>query len=43
VTVGVDRLLEGSRVNAQVPGENSKDGGGKAGGKAGGKTGKGKS
>jgi multidrug efflux system membrane fusion protein len=43
VTVGVDRLLEGSRVNAQVPGENSKDGGGKASGKAGGKTGKGKS
>jgi multidrug efflux system membrane fusion protein len=47
VMVGVDRLLEGSRVNAQVPGEASKDGGdktgGRSGGKAGGKTGKGKS
>src|SRR5580700_4594001 len=48
-TVGVDRLLEGSRVNAQVPGEASKDGGGKdggggkQGGKSGGKAGKGKS
>jgi len=39
VTVGVDRLVEGSRVNAQVAGESTKDGGGKAGGK----TGKGKS
>jgi hypothetical protein len=35
VTVGVDRLLEGSRVNAQVAGEASKDGGGKAGGRGG--------
>jgi multidrug efflux system membrane fusion protein len=46
VTVGVDRLLEGSRVNAQVPGEAPKgDGGGKSGGeKSGrGKSGKGKS
>jgi multidrug efflux system membrane fusion protein len=46
VTVGVDRLLEGSKVNAQVAGEASKgDGGGKSGGeKSGrGKSGKGKS
>jgi membrane fusion protein, multidrug efflux system len=44
VTVGVDRLVEGGRVNAQVPGEASKDGGGKSGGRqGGGKTGKGKS
>lgn len=46
VTVGVDRLQEGGRVNAQVPGEASKGGGsGKSGsGKTGtGKTGKGKS
>jgi multidrug efflux system membrane fusion protein len=43
VTVGVDRLIEGSRVNAQVPGEAPKDGGGKTGGRSGGKTGKGKS
>jgi len=35
VTVGVDRLIEGSRVNPQVPGEASKDGGGKSGGKSG--------
>jgi multidrug efflux system membrane fusion protein len=41
VTVGVDRLVEGSRVNPQIPGENSNEGGGKT-GKAG-KTGKGKS
>ena len=39
VTVGVDRLLEGSRVNAQIPGEASKDGGGTGGGKSGGKSG----
>jgi len=44
VTVGVDRLQEKSRVNAQVPGENPPDSGGKAGGgKSGGKKGKGKS
>ena len=47
VTVGVDRLVEGSRVNPQVPGEATKDGdgksGGKQGGKQGGKSGKGKS
>jgi multidrug efflux system membrane fusion protein len=44
VTMGVDRLLEGSRVNAQIPGEAPADGGGKTGGgKAGGKTGRGKS
>jgi multidrug efflux system membrane fusion protein len=43
VTVGVDRLLEGSRVNPQIPGEATKDGGGKSGGKQGGKSGKGKS
>jgi multidrug efflux system membrane fusion protein len=43
VTVGVDRLLEGSRVNAQIPGEASKDGGGRSGGKSGGKAGKGTS
>ena len=47
VTVGVDRLVEGSRVNPQVPGEAAKDGdgksGGKQGGKQGGKSGKGKS
>lgn len=35
VTVGVDRLLEGGRVNAQVPGEAPKggDGGGRKGGR----------
>jgi len=43
VTVGVDRLVDGSRVNAQVAGEASKDGGGKEGGKSGGRAGKGKS
>lgn len=43
VTVGVDRLLEGSRVNAQVPGEAPIGGGEKSGGKSGGKAGKGKS
>jgi membrane fusion protein, multidrug efflux system len=43
VTVGVDRLIEGSRVNPQIPGETPKDGGGKAGGKSGGRSGKGKS
>jgi membrane fusion protein, multidrug efflux system len=45
VTVGVDRLLEGGRVNAQVPGEAPAGGSGKGGGsgKAGGRTGKGKS
>jgi membrane fusion protein, multidrug efflux system len=47
VTVGVDRLVEGSRVNAQVPGEAPLGGGdkagGKSGGKSGGRTGKGKS
>jgi multidrug efflux system membrane fusion protein len=47
VTMGVDRLLEGSRVNAQIPGEAPADGdgksGGKTGGKPGGKTGRGKS
>ena len=43
VTVGVDRLVEGSRVNPQVPGEAAKDGDGKSGGKQGGKSGKGKS
>jgi multidrug efflux system membrane fusion protein len=46
VTVGVDRLLEGSKVNAQVAGEAPKgDGGDKSGGgKSGrGKSGKGKS
>jgi len=46
VTVGVDRLLEGSRVNPQIPGEATKDGDGKAGGRQGargGKGGKGKS
>ena len=32
VTVGVDRLLEGGRVNAQVPGEAPKGGGEKQGG-----------
>jgi multidrug efflux system membrane fusion protein len=43
VTVGVDRLVEGSRVNAQVPGEAPIGGGGGGGaGKSGGK-GKGKS
>ncbi len=42
VTVGVDRLLEGSRVNAQVPGEAAPIGGGGS-GKAGGRSGKGKS
>jgi multidrug efflux system membrane fusion protein len=47
VTVGVDRLVEGSRVNAQVPGEapiggGDKSGGDKSGGKSGGR-GKGKS
>ncbi len=42
VTVGVDRLIEGSRVNAQVPGEAPRGDGG--GGKSGrGKSGKGKS
>lgn len=42
VTVGVDRLIEGSRVNAQVPGEAPR--GGDGGGKSGrGKSGKGKS
>jgi multidrug efflux system membrane fusion protein len=35
VTVGVDRLVEGSRVNAQVPGEAPVGGSGKSGGKAG--------
>jgi hypothetical protein len=42
VTVGVDRLQEGSRVNAQVPGEAPKggDGAGKSGGRTGGKKGK---
>jgi multidrug efflux system membrane fusion protein len=43
VTVGVDRLLEGSRVNPQIPGEATKEGGGRSGGKQGGKSGKGKS
>ena len=43
VTVGVDRLLEGSRVNPQIPGEATKEGDGKSGGKQGGKSGKGKS
>jgi multidrug efflux system membrane fusion protein len=46
VTVGVDRLVEGSRVNAQVPGEGPPRGGGgdKSGsGKSGGRSGKGKS
>jgi membrane fusion protein, multidrug efflux system len=43
VTVGVDRLIEGSRVNAQVPGEAPRGGDG-GGGKSGrGKSGKGKS
>jgi hypothetical protein len=41
VMVGVDRLVEGSRVNAQVAGEATKDGGEKSGGKQGGKGGKG--
>lgn len=40
VMVGVDRLQEGSKVNAQVPGENSKGGGGQGGS---GRKGKGKS
>ena len=31
VTVGVDRLQEGGRVNAQIPGETSKGGSGKSG------------
>lgn len=45
VTVGVDRLLEGSKVNPQIPGEATHDDGGgkKSGGKAGGRSGKGKS
>jgi multidrug efflux system membrane fusion protein len=45
VTVGVDRLVEGSRVNPQVPGEAPMggNGGGGGGGKTGGKSGKGRS
>jgi multidrug efflux system membrane fusion protein len=45
VTVGVDRLVEGSKVNAQVPGEGSRGGGAdtSGSGKSGGKSGKGKS
>jgi multidrug efflux system membrane fusion protein len=42
VTVGVDRLQEGSKVNAQVPGEAPKGGDG-SGGKSGGKKGRNKS
>ncbi len=42
VMVGVDRLQEGSKVNAQVPGEDSTKGGGQAGGKTGGRGGRGK-
>ena len=43
VTVGVDRLVDGGRVNAQVPGEAPIGGGGGSGGKSGGRKGKGKS
>jgi multidrug efflux system membrane fusion protein len=42
VTVGVDRLLEGSKVNPQVPGETPKDGGDTGGGSSGKKGGKGR-
>ncbi len=41
VTVGVDRLVDGGKVNAQVPGESPRDGE-KSGGKSGGKSGRGK-
>ena len=37
VTVGVDRLIEGSRVNPQIPGEAPRGGGGDGGGRTGGK------